>query len=229
MTTKPPSEPRAATTLGYPGARRRLTPLETAAAVAVILSCLIATAVMTGMLPVAMHRPVAAAPVTTRAAGEAAPVPAAVASLPVLAPQPNPNAAAGIAGTTAAPARRDARLATDGAGVIARDTAGSTEAVPAAMPAAPSTGPAASPVATPPATAVAATAETSASGIAPNPARNPATGRTAPVRHRHPPVAHHRERSGSVPSHGKTREEVIAELLRAKRDGSYSSAMEAYR
>ena len=190
----------------HPAARRRLSPLEAAAAVAVIVSCLLATALMTGVLPENFQRSGASAAVTTR-------------------PQVEP------ARPLALPAAQDA-------GQPVRAFAG----LPPPLPTSPTPSTRLTPAtqaaeATSP--AISAAAVSTATALTPGPiTKRPAVdGSTASAPAAAAPHARHRrltrtyraQHPAGVPAQAKTRDEVMAELLRAKRDGSYSSAMEAYR
>lgn len=190
---------------------RRLSPLETAAAMAVILGSLIATAMMTGMLPVVAQPAAANLPIATQAGSGIAPALPPVA----VAPVPTADGADDVAGKRATPVRQDGHLSGDVAGATATGAAGAGSGALAAVPDAPA-------------------APRPLAGNAPAPASSPAiTQATAAAHARHRPASERTARQShhgiNLPPRGKTREEVIAELLRAKRDGSYTSAMEAYR
>ncbi len=172
-----------------PAARRRLSPLETAAALAVTLSCLVATALMTGVLPVAGQAGGGSA-TTAAQAGSA--------SLQRLEAAAGPHV--GPPSGTSAPADPPA---------AASITQTARNALPTNIPLPAAPVPAGIP-----------TANTVASA--------PATA-TPHTRPRHALPTHQRQQAAAVSSRGKTRNEVIAELLQAKRDGSYSSVMETYR
>ncbi|MBC7513887.1 MAG: hypothetical protein H7234_05555 [Herminiimonas sp.] len=185
---------------------RRLSPLETAAAMAIILSCLVATAMMTGMLPRASQQPlttVLAKPVDDTAA----PAPSTVAQMTAR----DANTSPGASPARAAPVPQTGKFSAQEANAAAASVADAIERPLASMPAAPAvvSAPAASPVA------------------AMHPVAK-ASAMATPVRP-HRVRASHSSHAAGRPPRVRTREEVVAELLRSKHDGSYSSAMEAYR
>lgn len=188
-----------------PAMRRRLSPLVTAAAVAIILSCLTATALMTGMLPALTHKVEVTRPPVSRTGREILPV------LPLSAASAGPDASAraGLAGQPGAVQQPDSRLeAADAIAMVPRSVTVPTATTSAAlkMGGTPSDTP------------------STVAGSAMPHSRHSRHSR--PIR---PPAANQRQHRAGGPTQSKTREEVMAELLRAKRDGSYSSAMETYR
>lgn len=207
MNAKADTGPHGATPVTTHAGTRRLSPLETATAVAIILSCLTATAMMTGVMPKASQPVSTTVPVVARVGGDALPAPAAVVAMPAR----DANSPVGTNTARAASPLQAGGSSADQANVTAAGAAGEIERPPAATPGAP---PAVSTLATSPATAIHPVANTLATA---SPAR--------PRRVR----ASHGGHAGGTSSRVKTREEVVAELLKAKRDGSYSSAMEAYR
>ena len=188
--------------------QRRLSPLETAAAVAIILSCLVATAMMTGLLPQVPHR-AASTPAVARVAGTTQSV------LPAVTATMAPGVEASASAIDAAGAGRAAvagRLPTE-PGIAMPTTLAAP--IPATVPVPPNPATTGTIVPVRPRTAA-------ATSINPT-AAIPASRRQRVQRaYRQPDLP-------ASQSRGKTREEVMAELLRAKRDGSYSRAMEAYR
>ena len=197
----------APTPLLTPTLQRRLSPLETAAAVAIILSCMVAIAMMTGMLPQASH-PTASVPAAVRAA--------------VTTPSVMP-----AVGAITAP---DARTSTSAIEPAAVGRA--AVAVTGPLPAEPDVATPELPVAAMPAPmpAVQNPAANRAMTFA-NSRAAPTTAMTAipSSQRRRLHTAHRHPNPPALQPRGKSREEVVTELLRAKRDGSYSSAMEAYR
>lgn len=193
------SNPAAAT-----AERRRLAPLHAASATAIIVACLVALAMMTGLLPASWHAsalpptagpPTAlpAPPVLTAHAAQA-PSPALIQPLPHLEPEAVVTPAR--PGQTSTPLPLPAKVSDAQLAV--------TEATTLAAPAAP----------------VPALAQPRAESVRRrygNPPRR--------ARHRGQAPAHaHAGAPGQ-----KTREQVKEELLRAKRDGSYDAANELYR
>lgn len=179
--------------------RRRLGALEAAAAMAVIVLCLAALASMTGLLPASMQ-------MTVRQSD--APAASAVAI--------EPDTQAGV--TAAAPAVAMPQnsvgpvSATDAA--VALDTAATATA----------------------ANAVAAVAAINEADRRPGSIALAQTTRMASVapqrRHRHDHASREgtRDRAGHAPGKtGKTREQVTAELMQSKRDGTYPAQSEIYR
>lgn len=191
--------------------QRRLSPLETAAAVAIILSCLVATAMMTGLLPQAPH-PAASVRAVTHVAGTTQ------AALPAVTAITAPGAEISASAIDAAGAGRAAegRLPTE-----PNITMPTTLAAPMPMPVT-------VPVPVPPNLTSNRTAAPVRPGAAAAASNNATAAIPASRRQRVQPAYRHSDLPARQ-SRGKTREEVVAELLRAKRDGSYSKAMEAYR
>lgn len=184
----------AGSTIAAPVARGRMGPLQCAALTAVIVSCIAALALMTGVLPVSNT------PTARESAAPSRPVPAAPAiiSPPVVVPIPADGGA---------PAHR---VPGSDAGLVAQEP------------------PVATPVASAPAPQVAGEQPAAAASLQPNQtpvARAPEGPRVHGRRHR-VRLAQRKQRTHAA---GKTRAEVIAELMRAKRDGSYSANSEAYR
>ena len=199
----------AGSTIAAPVVRGRIGPLQCAALTAVIVSCIAALALMTGVLPVSNT------PTARESAAPSRPVPAAPAiiSPPVVVPVPADGGA---------PAHRVPR---SDAGLLAQEPPVATPV--ASMPAPHVAGeqPAAAAVAT---VATVATVAAAAASMQPNQtpvARAPEGPRVHGRRHR-VRLAQRKQRTHAA---GKTRAEVIAELMRAKRDGSYSANSEAYR
>lgn len=193
----------AGSTIAAPVARGRMGPLQCAALTAVIVSCIAALALMTGVLPVSNT------PTARESAAPSRPVPAAPAiiSPPVVVPIPADGGA---------PAHR---VPGSDAGLVAQEPPVATPVASAPAPQVAGEQPAAAAVAA--VTAAAASLQPNQTPVARAPEGPRVHGRRHRVR-----LAQRKQRTHAA---GKTRAEVIAELMRAKRDGSYSANSEAYR
>ncbi len=164
---------------------RRLRAIETAAATSVIVVCMVALAIMTGILPMGMLSPASADPVLSA------------------------NGAAGMAGIEPTPVAEMAALTE-----IAPSAASSVTPQP--------DGATTEPIATPQLQPVLL----EEGGVPAAPLRLVQSDRTSKPKMRRPARAVSRN---TGPTTGKTRDQVIGELLRSKRDGTYPGDSEIYR
>lgn len=190
---------------------RRIGPLEAATATAVIITCLVATAVMTGVLPMP------ASWSTRQQSASAAPVASPASAMSA--------GAAPSTGAPAGPAPLQADLARARFGLPPGPAAPSLAGGPMAAEGATTTLPTAeAPARTPSPITMVDGAQGPSNASSQTPTERP----SRPLRHHRRTNPHH-QRAGNEVLHGKTRAQVIEELMQAKRDGSYSAAAELYR